>query len=438
MEVPGDVDYVVSCIPAGHTPALVEECRRKRVRTVQFYSAGFAETGEPEGINLQDRIVAIARSGGIRLIGPNCMGIYCPDSGMSFATDFPHESGPIGLLCQSGGNTAYIVRSAAVRGLRFSKVVSYGNACDINECDLLEYFADDPETEVIAAYIEGATEGARLARVFKRAASVKPVVVFKGGYTAEGARATASHTASLAGNEKAWDALIRQSGAIRVYSVEEMADVLMALLRMKAPAGWNACAVGVGGGASVLATDELNRVGVELPPIPEATREGMKQLIPLAGSMLRNPIDAFPLVGVLLSRQASEPAGVSALTSRTVARGDRGWGDFIGLLEDWPGLDMVLFHFAFDTPPIPVGDWVAATVEPTLAAIRHCRLPVAVVFHSIATESAWQVSLKTQEICRAYGLPYFTSMRGAAKAVQRLTNFNMTYPGKIRRPVPLS
>ncbi len=438
MDVPGDIDYVVSCVPANHTLELLEQCRRKGVRTVQFYSAGFAETGEPEGIELQEKMAAIARSTGIRLIGPNCMGIYCPASGMSFAMDFPRESGPIGLLCQSGGNTSYIVRSATVRGLRFSKVVSYGNACDVNECDLLEYFTDDPDTEVIAAYIEGATQGARLARVLNKAASAKPVVIFKGGYTAGGARATASHTASLAGSEKAWDALIRQTGAIRVYSVEEMTDVLMALLRMKAPTGWNACAVGVGGGASVLATDELNQVGINLPPIPDATREGMKELIPLAGSMLRNPIDAFPLVGVLLSRSSAEPADQEPpLMSRTVTRGDRGWGDFIGLLEDWPGLDVVLFHFAFDTPPIPVGDWVATTVEPTLAAIRHCRLPLAVVFHSIATQAAWHVSLKTQETCLKYGLPYFVSMRGAAKAIQRLTNFSMAYPERIRRPVHL-
>lgn len=428
--IPGNVDYVVSCIPAAHTLKLLEECSQKGVRAVQFYSAGFAETGEPEGIELQRKLVDIARSRGIRLIGPNCMGVYCPASGMSFSPDFPKESGPIGLLCQSGGNTSYVVRSAAVRGLRFSKVVSYGNACDINECDLLDYLTDDPATEVIAAYVEGATDGQRLSEVLARASRTKPVVIFKGGYTEGGARATASHTASLAGSEKVWDTLIRQTRVIRVYSIEEMTDVLMVLLRMKVPAGRNACAVGIGGGASVLATDELNRAGIRLPPIPDHIREGMKQLIPLAGSMLRNPIDAFPLVGVLLSRS---PASESPLESRTVARGDRGWGDFMGLLEDWPGLDMVLFHFAFDTPPLPVGDWVASTVEPTLAAIRNCRLPLAVVFHSIATEAAWQVSLKTQHMCRQYGIPYFISMRGAAQAIGQVVNLGVTSPHGNRK-----
>jgi len=296
-DTPGLIDYVISCIPAKHTPDLLEECIAKGVKVVQFYTAGFAETGVAEDMELQVRLLDIARRGGMRLIGPNCMGIYYPGSGLGFSPDFPKEAGPIGLLCQSGGNTGYIVRSVAARGLRFSKVVSYGNACDINECDLLEYMADDPETKVIAAYIEGTTDGRRLLDSLAKAATTKPVVVLKGGRTEGGGRATTSHTASLAGDDAVWDGFLKQVGCVRVHTVEAMADVLVAMLRMRVPRGMNTCVVGMGGGANVLATDDCEQAGLRLLPIPPDIGDRVGRLIPRAGGMLRNPIDSFPLAG---------------------------------------------------------------------------------------------------------------------------------------------
>ena len=272
-DVPGTVDHVVSCIPAEQTLQLLEDCRHLGVKVVQLYSAGFAETGEQEGIELQRKLLEIARHSNIRLLGPNCMGIYCPTSRISFCVNYPQETGPIGLISQSGSNTTYVIRSAVVRGLRFSKAISYGNACDINECDLLDYLADDPETKVIAAYIEGTAEGQRLRKVLTRAASAKPVVIYKGGYTEGGTRAASSHTGALAGADAVWDGFLKQVGAIRVHTVEEMVDMLVALLRMKPPQGLNTCVVGNGSGASVLATDEFERAGFRLPSMPPEIRK---------------------------------------------------------------------------------------------------------------------------------------------------------------------
>jgi acetate---CoA ligase (ADP-forming) subunit alpha len=413
-DVPGPLDYVVSCVPAQYTPDLLEDCRVAGVKVVQLYTAGFAETGQGEGIGLQEHLLEIVRKGHMRLIGPNCMGVYCPNWGMSFSLDFPKEPGNIGFLCQSGGNAIYLIRSVASRGLRFSKGISFGNACDVNECDILEYLADDSETEVIAAYIEGTSDGRRLADVLSKAASAKPVVIYKGGYTEAGGRAAASHTGAVAGSQAIWDGVIRQAGAIRVNSVEDMADALVALLQVKRPRGLNACVVGVGGGASVLATDELERMGLRLPSIPTPLQEKIQQIIPPAGGMLRNPIDAFPLTRLILYRQAAAGQPVS------VSRGDKGWGDFIDLIEDWPDIDLVVFHFAFDIPPLPVSNWVAATIEPTLAAIKMCRLPSVVVFHSVVTDSSWQASRRMQEICLAEGIPFFFSLRGAAQSMSRM------------------
>lgn len=408
-DIPGPVDHVISCIPAHHTPQLVEECVDKGVRVVQLYTAGFAETEEQEGIQLQRRLLRIARRGDLRLLGPNCMGIYCPGSGIGFCSDYPQEAGPIGLLCQSGGNTSCIVRGAAARGLRFSKAISYGNACDINECDLLDYLADDPETTVIAAYIEGTTDGRRLLGSLTRAASAKPVVIFKSGYTEGGSRAAATHTGSLAGADAVWNGFLQQVGAIRVYSVEEMVDVLVALLCMEVPQGKNTCAVSLGGGASVLAADDCEQAGLRLTPIPPEIGERMKALIPLAGGMLRNPIDAFPIVGSY-----------------------EGWQDLVPILEDWRELDLVIFHYAFDAPPVPVREFlIDAALKPMITAAKMCHLPVAMVLHSVFNDASWQVSLKTQQLCLDAGLPLFLSVRGASQAIRKVIEFNRAHPDKI-------
>ena len=423
-DVPGPVDYVVSCVPAQQTLGLIEDCADTSVKVVQLYTAGFAEMGQSEEIELQNRLLEIAQRGAVRLIGPNCMGVYCPSSGMSFSPDFPREPGNIGFLCQSGGNAIYLIRSAGARGLRFSKGISFGNACDVNECDILEYLTDDTDTKVIAAYIEGTSDGRRLANVLAKAAAAKPVVIYKGGYTEAGRRAAASHTGAMAGSEAVWDGVIRQAGAIRVSSVEEIADMLVALQSVRQPRGLNTCVVGVGGGASVVATDELEKAGLRLPPIPASVQERMQQIIPPAGGMLRNPIDAFPLTRLILYRKTAG-GGQSA----GVARGDKGWGDFISLIEEWPDIDLVVFQFAFDIPPIPAGNWVAATIEPTLAAVKMCRLPSVVVFHSIVTDASWQASRRMQEICLREGIPFFLSLRGAAQSIMRMVQTGESWAG---------
>jgi len=431
-EVPGQVDHVVVSIPARFTPALMEECRAKGVKVVHVFASGFAETGEPERIEMQNQLVEIARRGNMRIIGPNCLGIYYPKGKIGLSPDFPKDSGPIGFLCQSGGNVDFTVRLAVTRGLRFSKVVSYGNACDINECDLLDYFADDPETGVIAAYIEGITDGRRFAQTMKKAASVKPVVIFKGGYTDGGLRAAASHTGSLAGTDAVWDGIIRQAGAIRVYDIEEMVDMLVALLRMTPPKGPNTCVIGTGGGASVMATDEIERAGLRMARIPPEIREQLKVFIDLANSMLRNPIDAGPVtaqdgVDFLLGIGNSRP--MDALRERAPLAIGGGWKRLRDVLREWPGLDMVVFQHGFDIAPIPIDEYVVAgSAGPMILAARQFDLPTAVVLHSITNDNSWRASAELRALCADLGIPLFLSMRGAASAIKRLMDFHRAHP----------
>ena len=185
-DVPGPVDHVISAIPAKMIPQLLDDCKAKGVKTLHLYTAGFAETGIDDRGDMQHSLAEAARGSGVRILGPNCMGIYCPSSGVTFCPDFPREAGNVSFISQSGSYSLLVVRGAGARGVRFSKMVSYGNASDIDECDLIEYLGNDDETKVVAAYIEGTKDGHQLRKVLTEAAAKKPVIIIKKGGTEAG------------------------------------------------------------------------------------------------------------------------------------------------------------------------------------------------------------------------------------------------------------
>jgi acyl-CoA synthetase (NDP forming) len=291
-EIPGPVDYVVSAIPASGALQLMEDCAAKGVKAVHFFTSGFSELGKDEGIQLERQILSIAREHDIRVVGPNCMGVYCPGSGVSFLSDLCKEKGWVGMICQSGGNAIYVAREAARRGVRFSKVVSYGNASDVNETDLMEYMADDPETGIIMAYIEGVKDGAGFKRALERAASRKPVIVLKVGVTESGARAAASHTGSLAGADRVWDGMLEQVNAVRVDTIEEWIDMAVTFSFFAEPVGRRVALLGLGGGATVLAGDEASKEGLVIPRFSDELLQSTAGLLGSeAGTIINNPMD---------------------------------------------------------------------------------------------------------------------------------------------------
>ncbi len=190
-EVPGSVDYVICCVPASAVPDILEDCAQKGVKAAHLFTARFSETGRQEDAELEQKILKQARKGGIRLIGPNCLGIYYPKEGLAFGYDFPINSGSVGLISQTGGLAGGCIQLASLRGIYFSKVISYGNALDYNESDFLDYLAQDPETKVILMYVEGLKDGKRFFDTLRRATSVKPVIIIKGGRGKSGTRAVA-------------------------------------------------------------------------------------------------------------------------------------------------------------------------------------------------------------------------------------------------------
>ena len=265
LDVPGPVDYATCGIKASLTPNIMKECAVRGVKVAHFFTSGFSESGEREGIRLERELVKIAHSGNVRVLGPNCMGIYCPGSGISYEPSFSRESGNIGFLSQSGGNSIEGGQIADAKGIRFSKIVSFGNASDLNEADFIEYFADDPQTTIIAGYIEGTKDGKRFARALQKATRIKPVIMIKAGEGKAGTQAVASHTGSLAGNNVVWGSLFDQLGIIQVDDLEELFDLLLVFQHLKPPRGRRAGLIGGGGGRSVLATDSCEREGLDVP-----------------------------------------------------------------------------------------------------------------------------------------------------------------------------
>ncbi len=225
------------------------------------------------------------------------MGLLNPALGISFRTDMSREPGSIGFLSQSGNLLFELSHFGGPRGLRFSKAISYGNALDLNECDFLDYFAEDPETRVIGAYIEGVRDGRAFISALKRASAQKPVVVLKGGRTGAGGRTAASHTAALAGAAAVWDAAVRQAGALPVETVEDLIDMLIAFAYMKPGSGTRLAMVGAGGGRSVLTADLCEELGLSVPPLPDDVERKVAEKAPDLAGWVTNPVDQSILAG---------------------------------------------------------------------------------------------------------------------------------------------
>ena len=293
LQCPEPLDHVISQIPAAGVPDLVEECIQRGVRSLHFFTAGLSETGEEDLVRQERELVARARAAGLRLIGPNCMGLYAPGPGLAFNADSPAEEGNVFLLSQSGANATGIITGLGSRGLRFSKGVSYGNAADLKAHDFLDYALHDPQTEIVVAYIEGPRDGRAFFEALKAVARVKPTIVLKGGITEDGARAARSHTGSLAGSIEVFDALCRQAGAMRVRTLDDLLDLAVAATtELRHARGRNVTLVGAGGGYAVLSSDQMAMEGLAVPALPDEVQDRLHEFIPIAGTSVRNPVDA--------------------------------------------------------------------------------------------------------------------------------------------------
>jgi acetyl coenzyme A synthetase (ADP forming)-like protein len=289
-EIPDDVDLVVISVPASGVLEVAEEALRKGARALVVISAGFAETGS-DGAERQDRLLALVRAHGARLIGPNCLGIAV--AGPSLNATFAGRSAPpgnIGFSSQSGALGLALLEAAVTRGLGLSAFVSIGNKADVSTNDLLEWWEDDAETEAILLYVESFGNPRRFARLARRVARRKPILALKSGTSASGQRAASSHTAALAGSEAAVDALFHQAGVIRATTLGELIDAATLVSSQPRLGGRSVAILTNAGGLGILCADACEAAGLELPSLGDETVAALRAELPPEASVA-NPVD---------------------------------------------------------------------------------------------------------------------------------------------------
>lgn len=289
-QLPGVADYAYVAVGSAQVPSVLKQ-GEGRVRVAQVMSSGFGET--QEGAQLERELIDVANATGIRVIGPNCLGTYSPAGRLTFTANTDPVPGHVGVVCQSGGLGVDIIRRGKTRGVRFSAVVTVGNCADVKPWELLEYFLQDPQTQVIGLYLESALGGRKLFEVLRAANGRKPVVLLKGGSTAQGQVAAASHTGALAGHGAAWQALARQTGLASVETLDQFVNTLVMFqcLQARIPPTESVILFGNGGGTSVLGADAFARQGIDLTVLEPAVTRALEDLRLPAGSSIRNPID---------------------------------------------------------------------------------------------------------------------------------------------------
>jgi len=356
-ELPEGVDLAVIMVPSSSVIDVVKECAEKGIRHVIIESAGFSETGD-EGARLEREVVKIARANGMRVIGPNCVGVV-NTSNMFTTADVDVAvlvKGGVAFVAQSGVFGTALVDRACSEGLGLSKVVTLGNKCDVDEIDLVEYLADDEETKVIGLYVEGVKprRGRRMIDVFRAASAKKPILVLKSGRTEAGSKAVKSHTGSLAGSDKVFDAAVKQSGAIRVESIDELFYTAMVLASQPLPPDGDVAIITNSGSLGAMMCDELELLGLKLAVLLPETVDKLRKVTPPWASC-RNPVDVGPAIIE------------SAIPAIEILGRDQNVG-FIVMIFAIPGIVSSPRYFNADLTPFfeILGETASKTGKPTV------------------------------------------------------------------------
>ncbi|MCY2950967.1 MAG: acetate--CoA ligase family protein [Planctomycetota bacterium] len=288
-EVP---DLVVIVVPAAYVPAVMRECVAIGVKAVVVITAGFKEVGK-EGAELEKEVVRIARSAGIRVIGPNCLGIIIPSAKVnaSFGAAMP-EAGEIGYISQSGALLAAILDLAMAEGIGFSALFSIGNKADVDELDVIQALGQDPHTKVVAGYLESINDGDGFVREAEQISREKPILLMKSGGTSAGSKAASSHTGSLAGGETVYESAFERAGVIRCDSIKTQFDYAQAFAYQPLPTGASVAVLTNAGGPGIMAADAIERVGLTFAKLSEGTIKKLAEKLPASANM-HNPIDVL-------------------------------------------------------------------------------------------------------------------------------------------------
>lgn len=391
--IPGPVDLALIAVGAERARAVLADCAAKGVAYAVIFSSGFGETGAP-GQALEAELAAFARTYGIRLLGPNCIGLVSPAERLvaGFSPLFASaqfQPGRIGLVAQSGALGFGIASLAIEQGLQFSRIITTGNEADLTAAELVRELLLDEQTEVVLVYAEGLKAAPLWREVGALSRQVgKPVIILKAGRSEGGARAATSHTAAMAGDDQVWEAAFRQLGLFRVEDVDEMLDLAAVFDAAKRPSGKRVGVLTTSGGAGILATDALEHLGLQVPSLTEGTRATLSAIVPAFGSVT-NPVDV-----------TAQVIGDPALFRRSLA----------ALVED-PGIDLLQVCFCV------LQGAEAERVVDDMLSVRSAK-PILV-----ARTGAEGLAPRAAERLRLGGIPVFRSPGRAARAAAALAQF---------------
>jgi acyl-CoA synthetase (NDP forming) len=403
QDVPSPIDLGIVIVPAEAVPGVMEEIGERGIRSVIIETAGFAEIGE-RGMALQERVKAIARQHGMRVIGPNCVGVVNTENKFS-SVELMEESltpGPLSIIAQSGVFGNILLDHLPQYGLFISKAVTLGNRVDVDESDVLDYLDRDPMTRVIMIYLEGAVNGRRLMQSLARVTQKKPVLILKSGRTEAGKRATASHTGSMSGEDNIYRAAFAQAGAIRAESLSQLIDLARVFTTQPLPKGNRLGIITTSGSLGALATDVAVSSRLTVPPLSLLTVKQAREISP-DWMNVKNPLDIGP----------------SSIYSKLLPM----------LLED-PGIDMVLAIMVipyvavrhFKSAGMTAEDWFG-----NIASIRD-RYPDKPLLSVVVGHPAYVEDIAS--LC-GRSIPVFTSPESAARALATFWGYAKAHmPGK--------
>jgi len=399
-DIPEDLDLVVFSVPVSVTPGVMRDCVEKGVGFAHVFTAGFSETGLEEMAQLEKDLVALAREGGVRVVGPNCMGLYCPEGGVSWNKDFPRESGPVAFVSQSGQMAGQFIDMSRAWGIRFSKAVSFGNASDLQCHEFLHYLADDDKTGIIGLYLEGLKDGRAFFDIVKRLSSRKPFVLFKGGQTRGGSRAVSSHTAAIAGSQEIWEAMCRQLGIMRVNTMRDLISTVSALQKLSPPKGPSVAIVGGAGGGSVTMTDAAEREGLKVPHLSDATIAGLREFVPIHGQSVMNPLD----INMVLGKEEH-------------------FKRLIGLLRDDPHIDAVMYSQRPHGALRRGRDHLDMVIRMTIDGAKELEKPLFLVLGDVYSIEDETIRREVWGKYTQAGLAVFSTFKTAARALYNLSEY---------------
>jgi acetyltransferase len=469
LDVPGPIDLAVVVVPHKYVATILKECGQKGVEGVIIISAGFREAGL-EGVRRERELIEIVEAHDMRLIGPNCLGVidtHCPLNA-SFAAGMP-PTGHIAFMSQSGALCTSILDWALAKGIGFSRFVSLGNKADIDEIDLLEAWEKDPHSRVILLYTEGVTDGQRFMEVARRVTKKTPVVAVKSGTTSAGSRAVSSHTGSLAGSEQAYRAAFKQAGVVRAESIEEMFDFSTAFSYQPPLKGNRVAIVTNAGGPGIMATDAVERAGLQMASLSDETMQFLQENLPSA-SNIYNPIDVLGdaladryglalkavmeddgvngVMVILTPQVMTQIEGTAEVVAQVAAQYDKPVvGCFMGEAKVGVGIRVLNRH---RVPNYAFPERAANVLRAMASYHRWCQTPpmerstfkvdeakVTALFERVKSEGRLSIGdAEAREVMQAYGIPVPASglARSAEDAVRLAEELGFPVVLKIASP----